>query len=97
MFDFCSVESAQTPEEFHRRETGGWEASSLGNVAWYGEAPHPTVTVGRLQPFGLPLRPLCACFPLKEIGLIKYIEYGMMWHNVVLSKMELFECYLKTV
>jgi len=33
MFDFCSFESAHPPEEFHRREAGGWEAEAPGSVA----------------------------------------------------------------
>lgn len=51
MFDFCSVESAKPPEEFHGREAGVWEAESFveAEVVDYNPA-HPAVTVGRLQP-----------------------------------------------
>ena len=39
MFDFCSVESAHPPEEFHRREAGGWEAESFVHAEVVGYTP----------------------------------------------------------
>jgi len=34
---------------------------------------------------------------LKKTDLREYIKYGMMLHNVVLPKMEFFQCYLKDI
>jgi len=39
VFDFCSVESAHPPEEFHRREAGGWEAESFVHAEVVGYTP----------------------------------------------------------
>jgi len=64
VFDFCSVESAQPPGEFHRREAGGWEAESFVEAEVVGYTP-PTQQSqsGGFSPSGLPQRPLCVCFP----------------------------------
>jgi len=39
VFNFCSVESAHPPEEFHRREAGGWEAESFLVAEVVGKSP----------------------------------------------------------
>jgi len=45
---------------------------------------HPAVTVGRLHPpAAYSAAPFMCLLPLREIGLYKYMEYGIMWHNVV--------------
>jgi len=91
VFDFCSVESAQPPEEKQGREAGGWEAESFLD-AWRGFYTPPTQHSHSRAASALraSAAPFVCLLPLKGMCLYKYIEYGMMWHNVVLPKTELF-------